>query len=188
MPTAHVVITKQATYLGQPERWSNGYNFQLGTNELDEAFAADLAHAVRDMEQTVHASTVRFVYSVVGLKDTPAIWSEELGGSGPVGGLTPVTMHPEATVMAESRLKNRVYLRKFFHTYAHLGTSASQPDLLQTTDKASIDTQLAPLTDGSLPGAVKACFPNGDLALVPFTADTYIRSHQFRRRGRRPTP
>lgn len=188
MPTLHVVITKEFTFRGQPERFSNGYNFQTGTNVVDAFFAKDVALAVRNQEMTFHASSVRFVYAVAGLKDQDAIWSEELGAAGPVGAKAPEFMHPEVCVMAESKKKNRVYLRKFFHTHAHLGNSAAQSDQINPADATPINNALLKFTDGNMPGGVKACFPNGDLALAPFTCDGYLRTRQLKRRGRRPTP
>jgi hypothetical protein len=188
MPTLHVVTTKQFTFRGLPERFSNGYNFQLGSNDPTEAFVASVARAVRDMEKSFHSPHVRFVYLVGGLKDEDAIWSEELGGTGPQGQGSTSTMHPETVVMAEAKKKNKVYLRKFFHTLSHMSSDPAQGDVLQSTAAATINTALAKLTDGTLPGGVKACHPNGDLALNAFTCDPYLRTRQLKRRGRRPTP
>lgn len=188
MPTAHIVTTKEFTFRGLPERFSNGYNFQIGTNPMDETFLASLAHAVRDWERTFHANDIRFVYLLAGQLGEDAIWTEEVGQSGPLGQATTAAEHPENCLMAESKKKNRVYLRKFYHTgTAQSGISGSR-DAVSAPLITATNTVLAKLTDGTLPGAVKACFPNGDLAIAPFTTDPYIRTRQLKRRGRRPTP
>lgn len=188
MPTLHVVTTKEFTFRGQPERFSNGYNFQTGSNVVDADFAKSIALAVRDMEKTFHADAVRFVYNVAGLLNEDALWSEELGPAGPVGAKGATTMHQETCVMTESKLRNRVYLRKFYHTRCNDGNAAIVPDQMNAGDKTDINTHVLKLTDGTLPGGVKACFPNGDLAIAPFTCDPYLRTRQLKRRGRRPTP
>ena len=185
MPTLHVVTTKEFLFRGQPERFSNGYNFQTGTNPLDAAFAESVAKAVREMERNFHSSAVKFVYLVAGELGQDALWSEELAGAGPVGLQPPEAMHPETVVMMESKRANRLYLRKFFHTRAHLGTDGDQ---LNATQISNINDHCDVLTDGSLPGGVKACFPDGSLANGPFVADPFLRTRQLKRRGRRPTP
>lgn len=186
MPTAHVVVTKQIEFQGQMEQYSNGYNFQLGSNELTETLAEQLADAVWDIERLFHATNVSRVYSVVGLKDTPAIWSRTDTPGSFNGSLTPAIEHPEVCVMAESKKKNRVYLRKFFHTGAHQGGDGTHRDSFGGSARSAINDALVKLTDGTMPASVVACFPDGSLATVPFTCDPYLRTHQFRRRGRRP--
>jgi hypothetical protein len=186
MPTAHVVVTKRIQYQGQPEEFSNGYNFQLGTNDLDEALAEQIADAVWDVERLFHATNVSRVYSVVGLLNTPAIWSRTDNPGSFNGSKTPTDQHPEVCVMAESKKRNKVYLRKFFHTGAHHGGDTNNRDSFGGADATEINAAMVKLTDGTMPGGVQACFPDGSLATVPFTCDPYLRTHQFRRRGRRP--
>lgn len=188
MPTAHVVSTKLFTFRGQPERWSNGYNFQLGGNALTPEFAEELYLAVRAQERQFHSTDVRFVYGVVGLLNEDAVWSNEYGNAGPVGISPQSNMHPETVVMTESKLRNRVYLRKFYHTRAHVPDAPTESDLLRTPDKTGINAAVLKFTDGSMPGGVLACFPNGDVATTPFVCDPYMRTRQLKRRGRRPTP
>lgn len=188
MPTLHIVSTKEFTFRGAPERWSNGYNFQTGTNTVDAAFVQSVYEAVRDAEKSFHANNVRFVYGVGGLLNEDAIWSNEYGGAGPLGAQVAVQMHQETAVMAESKLRNKVYLRKFFHTCRHLGGAGDTADQMSGPDKTAINTALAKLTDGTMPGGVKACFPDGALAIAPFTCDPFLRTRQLKRRGRRPTP
>jgi len=184
MPTLHVVSTKQFQFRGQPERFSNGYNFQTGSNVVDAAFAESVAQAVIDVERAFHSTQVRFVYAVAGLLNEDALWSEELGAAGPTGQLPDAVMHPETVVMAESKLRNRVYLRKYFHTGAH---AVGADDTWSVTERQFVNAQILKFTDGTMPGGVQACYPNGDLATEPFGCDPYLRTHQLKRRGRRPT-
>lgn len=180
-----VVITKQIQFQGQQEQFSNGYNFQIGTNPATAEFAEELALAVRDAERPIHGLGVSFVYAVAGLLGEDALWSETfatpLTGSG-----GSYTAHPELCVLAESKVRNRVYLRKWYHTGNAQGAQ-NAPDELSSGLKTDLVGKLAFLTDGSLPGAVKACTPTGALATDPFHADNYFRTHQFRARGKRPS-
>lgn len=184
MPTLHVVSTKQFTFRGAPERFSNGYNFQLGTNDPTPAFCQSVYEAIRDMERSFHASEITFPYAVVGLLGEDAIWSQEYTGTIANGDNPGVSMHPEVCVMAESKLKNRVYLRKYYHTRSHTGDGK---DGLDSPAATAINNKLKLLRNGLLPGAIKACFPDGSLATIDFTCDPYLRTHQLKRRGRRPT-
>lgn len=183
MPTLRVVTTKTIDFQGKLEEFSNGYNFQTGENTVDADFAEAVALAVRDNERPIHGLGVTFTYSVAGLKDEPALWSETyanpLTGSG-----GSYTTHPEICVLAESKMRNRVYLRKWFHTGMATGPQ-NNPDRLSSGLITDLTTKLAWLTDGSLPGGIHACAPNGALALEPFRPDPYFRTHQFRARGKR---
>lgn len=182
-----LIVNKEVPFRGQPEVFSNRYNFQVGTNPIDAAFVESVYNAVRDMEKNIHSNRVKFIGGWGGPQGLPAVFSKTESGVPILGaGVDTEQPHPEVCVMAESKLRNRVYLRKFFHTCAH--SADVDGDQLPTGSQTAVNNQILKLTDGSLPGGIKACFPNGALAIAPFTADPYLRTRQFKRRGRRPTP
>lgn len=185
MPTLHAVITKEFTFRGKPERFSNGYNLQTTGDLNSAAFVKSVCDALVTMEKAFHASDIKFVYSVGGPIGQDATYAEEYATqtTGTFNGNTGT--HPETCYMAESKIAPKKYLRKFYH--GNLGRAGGAGnDLVDTTARTTMTTALAKLTDGTLPGAATYCRPNGSLALVPFTVDPYIRVHQLKRRGKRP--
>lgn len=185
MPTIHVVITKEFTFRGKPERFSNGYNLQIGSNDPTEAYVKSVADALVAMERAFHTGEIKFPYRVGGLLGQPAVYAEEVA-SPPTGSFTAIGhSHPEECFMAESRIGPKRYLRKYYHT----GRGSNASGLLDTIDgtaKSTAETQLLKLTNGTLPGAATYCRPNGALATNPFTLDPFVRTHQLKRRGKRP--
>ena len=181
-----IVVNKTLPFRGGRETFSNRYLFQTGSNTVDAAFVQSVYVAVRDMERGRHSADVKFIGGWGGIAGEDAIFSRT--ESPELAGTRSVTFgtHPETCVMAESKIQNRVYLRKFYHSLAdQAGTST---DTRASGENAGWNTALAILTNGTLPGGVIACRPNGALATVPFTVDPYLRTRQMKRRGRRPTP
>lgn len=186
MPTLRVVSTFTIPFRGEQEEWSLGHNFQAGTNPITEAFVSDVANALwSDVYKPIFASNVHWVRAHGGVLGEPALWSGEL--TTPDAGLvTPQPQHPEICVLAESKIGRRNYLRKWLHTGRAMPVDSDSPDAAQASMISAINPRLLKLTDGSLPGAVQYCRPNGALTDVPFTCDPWLRSRQFRRRGKRP--
>lgn len=184
MPTVHAVITKEFTFRGKPERWSNGYNLQIGSNEPTEAYVKSLCDALKAMERAFTPTDTKFVYSVGGLLGEDAVYAEEYltVQNGTLTGTA--NGHPETCHMAESKLGPKRYLRKYYHL--RWPGSGAGFDAVDSTTKGIMETQLLKLTNGTLPGAAAACRPNGALAIAPFTVDPFIRTHQLKRRGKRP--
>lgn len=90
--------------------------------------------------------------------------------------------------MAESKMAPRVYLRSFYHTLGEEADGQGEPDRLNATRRGALTPLLAWMTDGTMTGGMIRCDPQGNLATAPFTADEFLRTRQFKRRGRRPTP
>jgi hypothetical protein len=187
MPTAHIVIEKEINFRGQAERFGNGYNFQLGSNEATLAFIKSVADALVTMERNFHSSAVKFPYRVGGLVGEDAVYAEEVS-SPPTGNAAFTAMHPETCLLAQSQIGPKRYLMKYYHTLAHGGQGGStDPDVVNAATKTAVNGFLLKLTDGTLPGGVIYCRPNGALATAPLQLDGYHRTHQLKRRGRRPT-
>lgn len=186
MPIARVVITKEIDYRQRKERWSNGYRFDLPT--IDTATIQALATALITMERPLHGDRVRFVYANGG-RDAPkaqAVYVEEFA-TPQTGAGTSAVVHPETCVMIESKRRQRVYARKFFHTLQLTPAAAATSEALKAADVTFVNTTVAKLTNGTLPGGAVYCWPDGTPVTVPFTADPFFRTRQFDRRGKRPT-
>lgn len=184
MATLHVVITKEFTFRGQPERFSNGYNFQT-ESDLNEAYVESIASRLISMERQFHPSWVDFVYAVGGPLGQDAVYAEEfqnpLAGVGASG--INDQQHPEVCALAQSRIGPRRYLMKYYHGFPQTGPHT---DAIAAAYKTAAEEELVVLTDGTLPGNATYCRPNGALATEPFTIDGFARTHQLKRRGKRP--
>jgi hypothetical protein len=182
MPTLHCVITKEFTFRGHPERWSNGYNFQsVAAN--DAAFLKTLCDALVAMELPLLAFDTKVPYRVAGLLGEDALYAEEVATppNGTTTGIT--TVHPETCVLAKSKIGPKRYAFKYYHRGSN--PSAGAGDALPSSEQTRFNNALLKLTDGTLPGAVRYCRPNGALLTAPFVADPFLRVHQLKRRGKR---
>lgn len=185
MPTVKLVITKQFTFRGVPERFSNGYLFQTGSTNVDNATLSAGCAALITMERAIHGSHITFPYALGGLLGEDALYVEEFGT--PLAGqLAPSSDHQEVCVMMESKFGQRRYMRKWYHPGARVGGTGATADQLQGGTKTLFDTTCTKLTDGTMPQGWRYCRPNGALATVPFTADQWVRTHQLKARGKRP--
>lgn len=186
MPVARVVITKEIDYRGGQERWSNGYRFNLGT--IDEATIHGLATALIAMERPLHGNRVRFVYANGGrdAKGAQAVYVEEFA-TPLLGAGESNAVHPETCVLVESKRRQRVYARKFFHTMQLLPVDNAHSEQVKPADRTFVNGVVDALTDGSLPGGAVYCWPDGTAVEEPFTCDPWFRTRQFDRRGKRPT-
>jgi len=188
MPTAKVVITKEFTFRNLPERFSNGYTFQTGSTGVDEADMAAAAAQLIAMERQFHASTVRFVYALGGMLGENATYVEEFA-TPLAGAANPGSGHQEVCVLAESKFGQRRYMRKWYHCNVTAAAgSGNQADVLDGTFRTTVETALQLLTNGQMPQGWRYCRPNGALATEPFTCDQFLRTHQLKARGKRPTP
>jgi hypothetical protein len=189
MANMRVVLTKEFTFRGRPERYSNGYTFTGGT--ASPTNAADVSAAVLaliNIEKAFHAVGCKFVYAYGGQQGSDAVYVEEFA-SPQVGLLSEAQMHPETVILLQAKIARRRYLTKYFHTGAHIGGSGvTTKDAAPTgTFKTTIESNMAKLTDGTFSGGMRACAPNGALPVEPFLLDPYLRTHQLKARGKRPT-
>lgn len=187
MPIAHVVITKEIDFRGGVERFSNGYTLDTGSAGTGNADIAALVTALIDMEQTLHASDVRFVYANGGPRGADSTYVNEFT-TPEVGAQTPGYDHPEVCVLAESKFGQRRYARKWFHCCRGLGETSGDASALTSALRTAINTQLVKLTNGTLPGGAKYWTPIGGVLTTPFTVDPYLRTHQFKARPKRKLP
>lgn len=186
MPVARVVITKQIQWKGQPERWSNGYRFNLP--EITTPVIRDLAAALIGMERNLHANFVQFVYANGGrdAKGAEAVYAEDFA-TPLAGSLAGSDVHPEVCFVVERKLKPRVYARKWFHSCHYKGAPATG-EVFDPGDRTTVNSRLVALTNGSLPGGAVYCWPNGEPLDGPMVADPWLRTRQFPRRSPRKKP
>jgi hypothetical protein len=190
MGIVHAVLTKQFTFRGKPERFSNGYWLVSDTLDGNNATQmSDLVASLITVERALHSNVVSWVYANAGAKGAHASYVQEFG-TPLVGTLAYVAQHPERCILAKAKLGQRHYVMKWYHTMAYApGAGAGQADIVGAADQTAINTQLAKLTDGTtLTAAAKVCNPAG--VVTPFQVDTYFRTHQLKARGKRnpPTP
>lgn len=184
MAVVHAVITKEFTFRGKPERFSNGYNLQT-TSTVDGAYLKTLCDALVAMEQVFTLTQIKFPYRVAGLQGEDALYSEEVA-SPPVGARSvSYPVHPEVCALAQSYIGPKRYLMKYYHC-AVQNTATGPHDEVSASDVPAMETSLLKLTNGTLPGSATYCRPNGALATNPFKVDAYLRVHQLKRRGKRP--
>jgi hypothetical protein len=182
MTVIHCVITKEFSFRGHPERWSNGYNLQT-TSTIDAAYLKSVCDALVAMELPIHAFDTKVPYRVAGILGDDALYAEEVT-TPPQGTLTGITtIHPETCVLAKSKIGPKRYAFKYYHRAANPASGAG--DVMAGTEITRINTQLVKLTNGTLPGSATYCRPNGALLTAPFVCDPYMRTHQLKRRGKR---
>lgn len=185
MATYHVVLTKEFTFRGKPERFSNGYNMQ-SAQDFSEADLATLSGQLIYMEKRFHPTWVKFVYANAGKLGQDSDYVEEFDN--PQLGLVQAApcspgQHPETCTLVQSKIGPRRYLMKYYHNFPATGPHS---DVLDGGMQELVDGLVAELTDGSLHGQATLCRPNGALATAPMKCDPYARVHQLKRRGKRP--
>lgn len=186
MPVARVVITKEIPFRAGVERFSNGYKFNLP--DVTQSVISALAAALITMERPLHANDRKFVYAVGGL-DAPgseAVYAEEFP-SPLLGTLTGPTeaVHAEVCMVYALKRRQRVYSRKWYHV-GYADVNGSRADMLDATYRTSKAGALAKLTDGTLPGGARVCWPDGTQIEGTYSLDQWLRIRQFDRRSPRP--
>ena len=189
-----ITIIKDFPYRGTTEEFSNTYHFS-GTTPADAAAWKTLADAIILAEKPTVPSYVRFVraygyeagnnvsvaqidYKTLPL--TPVLGTFTVGTSIGVPGDVAATIR-WATPNFTERGK-RIYLRKYMHGVREAGGNF---DLLDTDEKAAMQTFAAKMIDGTLPGSFKYCGPQGAVASAPLVAQ-YLTTRTLKRRGKRP--
>jgi hypothetical protein len=196
MSVIKVITVKRGTFRGEVEEWSNGYHFS-GTAPADRAAASALFKAVFALEAP---------FITAGQKLVQGYYYENPDGNATIGtdyrADTTTDLNSTGTAFASgnalsleqvSLMKARCgytskgrprYVMKFFHGVKRSG---SDPDKVDWSTTAPLPATLAAkYTDGSLPGGLKLCRPDGMVCEAP-TLDPYVRTRTLKRRGKRPS-
>lgn len=194
--TPSITIVKRFPYRGDTmEEFSNKYHFS-GDVPGDDAAWKTLADAIIAAERPMLPASVSFVRAygheagnefAVATIDYTAPPLTPVAGTLAVSGVAKAPGDAAFWVRWRTAHKNSrgkwIYLRKYFHGVL-IGTTDG--DIVATQQKAAAEAYAPKMTDGSLPGGVKICGPQGAVA-GPAAVSTYTTTRTLKRRGKRPS-
>lgn len=191
--TPSITLVKTIPWRTQPEEWSNTYHFSPSAPPNPAAWKA-LADAWWDLERPFLGTDVKLVRAYgYEAGNEVNVWSYNYAdpGPSPSGGYNAASETGELTLTVsftttERNSKGRpVHGMKYYHGVTAAGTSAALRDLVLPDQVGVCNTQIAKMFDGSLPGGIKYCMPQGAV-ITAGHCKTTIGEHQFKRRGKRP--
>lgn len=190
-----VTIVKDFMYRGQLEEWSNSYSLD-GTTPTTDALWKALFDAIIASEKTCYISDTRVVRAMgYQAGENFVTYSYDYLGAGQsvAGTWVPPTQSMlwpgdgagwlRARVGSTSSGKPR-YVRKYFHGG---GNNTNARDIMASNLITAYVAHGTKMLDGTLPGAMKWCGPDGTIASAP-SASPFVTTRTLKRRGRRPTP
>lgn len=194
--TDSIVIAKSINYRGAPEIYTNKYHLE-GTTPTTLAEARTLLRAIWSSERgALGANTkltggsfyvagneaARFMFDATNMGGTTA---ENSGGiTSNTGEGTP----GDAAVWVrwgttERNSKNKpIYLRKYFHGFP----TEADGDIPAAAVRAALAAHGAKMYDGTLPGGMKVCGPQGADAVSHAVAQ-FVTTRTLKRNARVPT-
>lgn len=190
-----VTIIKDFSYRGTLEEWSNSYSL-TGTTPTTDAAWKTLFDAIITSEKRCYMSASRTVRAIAykAGEDHATYSFDYLGAAATVAGVLVKSTGESAWAGDQAAwIRGRVgsspngkpkYVRKYYHGGC---TEVNQPDLLSVATKANYLLHAGTMTDGTLPGSMKWCGPDGTVAASLGTS-VYTTTRTLKRRGRRPTP
>jgi hypothetical protein len=195
MAQPKVVIVKRFLYRGKEEEWSNSYSLTGGPVGGDYAGWKTLLDAIIASEKVCYRGSSAIVrgygYADGALQSSQTIDYVAIGGTlvtGTQAGTGAQAEGDQAITLRAATNKRTVkgkpiYIRKYFHGFIR----ESSMDYVSTAIMAQLVTHGNKMLDGTLPGAVKWCAPDGSIANRP-QASSFITTRTLKRRGRRPNP
>lgn len=193
--TDSVIIVKRFTYRGALEEWSNRYHLE-GTTPTTPTTWKALYDAIIASEKAVYPanhSVVRAYGYVAGNDNAVDVVDYTVSPLSPVAGtLTMATNYVRAPGDAAVTLRwgtpdfargKRVYLRKYFH--GAVNDSSVNQDAVASGQVTAMTAHGAKMYDGTLPGGMKVCGPQGADA-ISHAASAFITTRTLKRRGKRP--
>lgn len=187
--TPSITMRKTQQYNGHDEEWVNTYHLTLPPG--DHAGWITLANAIWEGEATFLGTNVHFVgfYGYEAGNESSVI-QVEAGDEGLDTGQGAVTGQQPPSETAgwirwktpERNSKSKpIYLRNYYHGLADI----SSQDVIATTIRDSMQAFGEMMADGSLPGGIKKCGPQGAEAGEVKTSE-FFTTRELTRRGRRP--
>jgi len=192
--TPSITIIKSFSYRGVPEEFSNTYHFS-GTMPADRAAWLTLGNAIWSAEASATHNGVTYVrmygyeagteHSIVQIDSTEPGWSGTnanlaLSSSVAAPGDTAATIR-WFTGQLNSRGK-KIYCRKYMHG---VRSDTSSSDKLYSGAQTAYATFAGKMIDGTLPGGVKYCGPQGAVLSAP-VVNQWLTTRTLKRRGKRP--
>lgn len=198
MSTFKVILTKQGTWRGQPEEWSNGYHFN-GTAPTDRTSAYAFFDALFTQESpfmTGQKLVRAYFYAnpdgnvTIGrdFVQEGATLPTSTGNAYDAGTGNSLLNLEQAALLKwrcgyTSKGKPR-YVMKYMHGARML---SGQPDKIGWNSASTLNGYLGGFTNGNLPGGAKLCRPDGTVCETG-QYDIYVRTRTLKRRGKRPVP
>lgn len=191
--TPSITLIKRFTYRDTLEEFSNKYHFS-GTVPSDAAGWKALADAMILAEKPTVQASVRFIrayghvagnevsvwqHNYAGPPDTSVPGTMALGAQRDVPGDAAAVVRWYTGELTEKGKK--IYCRKYLHGAV---ADASDVDEIGATQKAALATWAAKLIDGTLPGSVRYCGPQGATLSAPAVMP-YLTTRTLKRRGKR---
>lgn len=193
--TPKVTIIKHFLYRGVDEQFSNTYHFS-GTTPATPAAWRTLVDAIVVNEKPTVTSAVSWVGAYGYEAGSPhADWTLNYIGAGesePFGSMTLGSMiqspgDDAVTLRWATGTTNMdgkpIYLRKYMHPAYFL---SGAPDTVASTQRTAMGVYAGKWTDGSLPGGVKVCKPQGGDGAGAFVSP-FVTTRTLKRRGKRPS-
>lgn len=194
--TPSIVIAKSFNYRGVAETWTNKYHFK-GTTPSGQAGWLALLRAIWTSERAFLGTDVSLVggagyaagnNAAVAMFDATNIGGSSTDNRG--GQSTSSAATPGDTALwvrwstADRNSKNKpIYLRKYFHGIL---INASDGDTPTQGCRDLMIAHGAKMYDGTLPGGVKICGPQGADALAHAVAG-FVTTRTLKRNARTPT-
>lgn len=193
--TPSITIVKRFSYRGDAnEEFSNKYHFEGETPSSDAEWKT-LADAIIASERTIMTGSVSFVraYGYVAGNDFAAAVIDYTAApltpaTGTLDHNSGVRAPGDAAFWIRWRTPERnsrgkwIYLRKYFHDVLLQGGG----DVVTPGQRTAAAAHGAKMADGSLPGGVRICGPQGADA-GPVTVSQYATTRTLKRRGKRPS-
>lgn len=193
--TDSIVIAKSFNYRGVAETWTNKYHLE-GTTPTTIGAARDLLRAIWDLERTIVAQDVTLVggaFYNAGEKAAAFMFDPtNIGGTattnkGAQGGSSAATPGDCAfwvrwATDERNSMNKPIYLRKYFHGFQ----TETDGDLPAALVRTAAIAMAAKMYDGTLPGGMKICGPQGANA-VSHAAAQFTTTRTLKRNARTPT-
>lgn len=198
MPAMRIILVKRGTWRGAAEEWSNGYCVQ-GTMPADKAAAETMALGLHKAEDPFYVGSQLvqwYFYEDTGEKTTvkygkdlrgAPIASDSNSGKAMDTTLSALQLEQVSHIRGQAGYTEKGrprYVHKFFH--GAIAKSGSNNDKIAWAT-TGLEAKLAKFTDGTLPGGIKVCRPDG-MVCETFTADPFVGTRTLKRRGKRPSP
>lgn len=190
-----ITLIKDFTYRGTLEEWSNSYSLTGTTPTTDVGWKA-LADQIIASEKTLYGPATRVIRAMgYTAGEDHADWSwDYLGAGTTVAGTFNLSLADAWWAGDQAGwLRMRVgstaagkpkYIRKYFHGGASV---TATPDVMSASLITKYVAHGAKMVDGTLPGAMKWCGPDGTVGIAA-SASPFVTTRTLKRRGRRPTP
>lgn len=191
--TPSITLVKQFDYRGATEEWSNTYHFN-GDTPGNEAEWKALGLAIYATEKAILRSDVKLcqLYGYEAGNNTSVaqidlrIGTDALiPGTLSMSGIYPLSGDQAVSARARigvSSTGKKVYVCKYWHGSGKASTATA--DGVASAAASAMETHVAAMLDGSLPGDAVWSGPQGQEAIDPFVRP-YVTTRTLKRRGKR---